>query len=88
LLVASSNQVIEETETEKAIRAGGTKIGTLGGVMDQGRDLDDTKTIIVVEADEEVVTIADGRIGIEIEVMEIVMTDDPMMTIGGGRDIG
>jgi hypothetical protein len=84
----SPNQVIEETETEKAIRAGGTRIGTLGGVTDRGRGLDDTKTIIVVEADEGVVTIEVGRIGIEIEVMGIVMRDDLMMTIGGGRDIG
>jgi hypothetical protein len=87
-LFASSHQVIEETETGKAIRAGGTKIGTLGGIMDRGRGLDDTKTIIVVEEDEGAVTIEVGRIGIEIEVMGIVMTDDPMTMIGGERDIG
>jgi hypothetical protein len=86
-LVASSNQVIEETETGKAIRAGGTKIGTLGGIMDRGRGLDDMRTIIVVEEDEGEVTIADDRIGIEIEVMGIVMRDDLMMMIGGERDI-
>lgn len=56
--------------------------------MDRGRGLDDTKTIIVVEADEGVVTIEVGRIGIEIEVMGIVMRDDLMMMIGGERDIG
>lgn len=88
MLVASSNQVIEETETGKAIRAGGTRIGTLGGIMDRGRGLDDMRTIIVVEGDEGVVTIEVGRIGIEIEVMEIVMRDDLMMMIGGERDIG
>jgi hypothetical protein len=86
-LVASSNQVIEETETGKAIRAGGTKIGTLGGIMDRGRGLDDMRTIIVVEEDEGEVTIADDRIGIEIEVMGIVMIDDPMTMIEGERDI-
>jgi hypothetical protein len=86
-LVAFSNQVIEETETGKAIRAGGTKIGTLGGIMDRGRGLDDMRTIIVVEEDEGEVTIADDRIGIEIEVMGIVMRDDLMMMIGGERDI-
>ena len=88
MLVASSNQVIEETETGKAIRAGGTRIGTLGGIMARGRGLDDMRTIIVVEGDEGVVTIEVGRIGIEIEVMEIVMRDDLMMMIGGERDIG
>lgn len=87
-LFASSHQVIEETEIGKAIRAGGTRIGTLGGITDQGRDLDDTKTIIVVEADEGEDTIEVGRIGIEIEVMGIVMTDDLMMMIEGERDIG
>jgi hypothetical protein len=89
-LFASSHQVIEETETGKAIRAGGTRIGTPGGVTDRGRGrgLDDTKTIIVVEEDEGAVTIEVGRIGIEIEVMGIVMTDDPMTMIGGERDIG
>lgn len=53
----------------------------------RGRGLDDTKTIIVVEADEGAVTIEVGRIGIEIEVMGIVMRDDLMMMIGGERDI-
>lgn len=55
--------------------------------MDRGRGLDDTMTIIVVEEDEEEVTIEVGRIGIEIEVMEIVMRGDPMKMIGGERDI-
>jgi hypothetical protein len=87
-LVASSNQVIEETETGKEIRAGCTKIGTLGGIMDRGRGLDAMRTITVVEEDEEVVTIEVGRIGIEIEVMGIVMIDDLMMMTGDERDIG
>lgn len=56
--------------------------------MDRGRGLDDMRMIIVVEADEEEAMIEVGRIGIEIEVMGIVMRDDLMMTIGGGRDIG
>jgi hypothetical protein len=56
--------------------------------MDRGRGLDDMRTIIDVEEDEEAVTIADDRIGIEIEVMGIVMRDDLMMMIGGERDIG
>jgi hypothetical protein len=56
--------------------------------MDRGRGLDDIRTIIVVEEDEEAVTIEVGRIGIEIEVMGIVMRDDLMMMIGGERDIG
>jgi hypothetical protein len=80
-------QDIEEKENGKAIQAGGTRIGTLGGIMDRGRGLDDTKTIIVVEADEGEVTIEVGRIGIEIEVMGIVMIDDPMTMIEGERDI-
>lgn len=54
----------------------------------RGRGLDDTRTIIVVEADEGVVMIEVGRIGIEIEVMGIVMRDDLMMMIGGEKDIG
>jgi hypothetical protein len=55
--------------------------------MDRGRGLDDTKTIIVVEEDEGEVTTGVDRIGIEIEVMGIVMRDGPMMMIGGERDI-